>query len=70
VAVIIDSRRPTTAWVTEKGKMIVRVPKVSGMLGRRKIGRLSTAAGVYVTIRKHHLQEESHAGVSFRERKV
>lgn len=29
-----------------------------------------TAAGVYVTVRKHHLHEESHAGASFRERKA
>jgi uncharacterized membrane protein YagU involved in acid resistance len=30
----------------------------------------ATAAGVYMTIRKRHLQEESHASASFRERKV
>jgi hypothetical protein len=29
-----------------------------------------TVAGVYVPIRKHHLQEEAHGGASFRERKV
>lgn len=27
-------------------------------------------AGVYVTIRKHHLREEAHGGASLRERKV
>jgi len=29
-----------------------------------------TVAGVYVPIRKHHVQEEAHGGASFRERKV
>ncbi len=50
VAVIIDSSRPTTAMVSDTGKMMRRVSRDRGMSGNRNTGRLSGSAPLSPTV--------------------
>ena len=50
VAVIMDSRSPTTAMVSDTGKIIWSVSRDNGISGSRNTGRLSGSSPLSPTV--------------------
>ena len=57
VAVIKDSRTPTTAIAAEYGKIIKNVSKVSGILGTKNSGRVCGSCPMSPTVLKSKSRE-------------